>query len=190
MKVVSNLILFMFCLVLTVSITIVLAVGAHEHGKSYMTVILDDSILSMSLKLSASDVVGFEYQPTNEKEIEVIGQSTLLLNDTDKWLALTGGACIQKTAKVTSPFDVVTDKHQHEHEHEHEHKNERSVHHDFLVDIEYSCKRAAALVALEVNLQSFFTDIHQIEVQWIIHNKQGLSVIESSNQEIMFNHER
>lgn len=190
MKAISNLMLSIFFLVLTTHVTTLLAVGAHEHGKSYMTVVLDDLILSMSLKLAASDVVGFEHQPANKSETHIVDKSVSLLSNTDKWLNLTGGVCTQKNTKITNPFAVVSHENKHDHSHEDEHNHENSSHHDFYVDIEYSCADAATLTHMEVNLQNFFNDIHEIEVQWIIHDKQGLSIIESNNQEVRFNHER
>ncbi len=158
-----------------------MAASSHQHGKSQMTVVLEDKTLNISIQLAAYDVVGFEGQTTNENEAQSIDESMQLLNSTNKWLKLLGGACTQSAASINNPFSVV--------ETMHDHDKVQTTHQDFQVDIDFTCLEPDKLTGLKVSLQTLFSNIHEIEMQWIVDGKQGFSVIKPSKNEVNFNHE-
>lgn len=143
--------------------------GAHVHGKAHMTAVLDGKKLLLTATMAAHDLVGFEHQPTDQDELLLLESAVNKLKNVSTWLTLVGGDCSVSSAQVDQPSHA-----------------QDSHHADFELSAEFSCQSPAELAAMVVQLNQQFTQLKHTEIQWLVHNKQGLSVVEEQQEEVSF----
>jgi len=170
--------LFILCLVVMLYSSSILA-APHQHGKAFMNLVLERNELIVELQVTAYDVVGFEKMPVTESDVSAVEKVIELLNKTKEWLNPVGGLCVQKSSVINNPFEISEDSQ----------KNEQLNHADFKVRVSYTCSDSEKLIGFNLRVQEYFRAINEIELQWIIHDAQGLTIIDRNNHEIRFNYE-
>lgn len=167
-----------------------LTAGAHVHGQAYLSIALDGQNLVVHLSSAAHDVVGFEQLSGHQDEQAQIAAVTDSLKSADDWLIFAGGDCVSQSVEVVSPFVTAhTDHSDHSHDSDHSHHSDHSEsggHADFEVTAEYLCQSPADLSGLSIRLTELFSEIQQIEVQWLVHDQQGLLNLSFGDNEVRF----
>ncbi len=143
--------------------------GAHVHGQAHMTVVLDGKKLLLTATMAGHDLVGFEHQPTDHDEVLLVESAVNKLQNIAAWLTIVGGDCSVSSAQVDQPSQA-----------------HDSHHADFELSTEFNCQSPTALAAMVVKLNQQFTQLKRTEVQWLVHNKQGLSVLQEQQEEVSF----
>lgn len=120
--------------------SLVQAQGAHEHGVTYLDVILDGSVLAIDLRGAGHHLVGFEHAPETEEQLEAWQATIDGLGDAGALFVLTPQAgCSRQSADVTPPAVQAasasgSDAHAHDpahhDKHDHGHGHHRGHGHD------------------------------------------------------------
>lgn len=163
--------LFFLSLLALISLNILNDVYAHVHGKAYMNIVLDNQNLTVNATIAAYNIVGFESQPKTEFENKTIKMATEKLAVTNNWLLIRSGNCVEQKTQVLNPFVI---------------KTSESQHHDFEVSIEFVCEKPQEISEMVIKLAQIYSQIEEIEIQWLMHNKQGLISLHENEQEVRF----
>lgn len=181
-------------------------IGAHEHGVAQLNVVLDDDELKIELDSPAMNVIGFEHKPETEAHLNQSHDALHKLEDGD-WLVINGGGCELDDKDVDWEFAEMVHAHFHadengehkhdykkdDHEHEHEHKHDRDddhhhddgeTHSDIESEHEFDCKKPNEVKTISVNLFDDFKGFEQLNVQWIVNDKQGATTLTKDNRDL------
>lgn len=146
---------------------------AHVHGQAKASLVLDNEQLNLSVTISAYDLVGFEHSPQNQEQKSIIDSVLSELKSHAKWIDFTPQLCELSDMRIINPFS------EHEVHDEHHHS-------DFEISADYLCKKPEDLRNIEIRIQKLFSKIKSIELQWLAHNKQGLTILTESQQKVIF----
>ncbi len=166
--------LYIGLIISLVQINVTNAQGGHTHGQAHIYIILDDKKLVVDATLSASDIVGFEYQPKNEAELQSVDTALKTIANTEQWLLIVNGACTHQSTVIDNPFGTKSPEAAH------------ADHNDFAISVKYNCEKPDELTELEVKLTKIYSQIHDIEIQWLVHGKQGLAYLHGNTQKVRF----
>jgi len=127
--------LFSLILVLVLSLSLAQESGfvqedAHEHGAALLNVVLDGETLSMELVSPAVNLVGFEYEPSTDEEVQAVEDTLAQLEDATTLFTPAEAAGCELTSAETE--HLITDEEGHEEEHgdeEHGEENEGEEEH-------------------------------------------------------------
>jgi len=149
---------------------------AHIHGRVDITMVLDAKTLQIQVASPAENLIGFEHQPQTPEQKQLITTALAQLKNVSKWIALNGGECSLVHAHVSTSLAL-------DHEHGHQEKDQ---HHNFTSEYEYQCQQPKLLTGVSVSLQREFSRIENVELQWIIHGKQGKKTQLAPNKTFYF----
>lgn len=178
-------------------------IGAHVHGEAQLNVVLEDKELTIALETPAMNVMGFEYEPKTEEDLEKSHDALHALKDAE-WLVINGGKCELHDADVDWQYAEAVHAHFHkdkehgehkheehkheEHKHEeHEHSHaghqheEGETHSDVDAKFDFDCQ-SSAVEAISVNLFDAFPGFEKLNVQWIVGDKQGAQTLTASSR--------
>lgn len=158
----------------------------HVHGKASMTVVLDQQRLLLTAVMPAHDLVGFEHLAETDEDKTTVKQAVSKLEQTQQWIHLKAGQCELKSVHVFDPLSVEGEHTGDDHHSETENHHHHSDHGDFEVSAEMRCQKPDLINALEVKLHHLFQQIQNIEVQWVVNGKQGLSTLNQQNHVVKF----
>lgn len=132
--------------------------GAHEHGVAQMDVVQDGTELQIELNTPAANLVGFEHQPRNERERDILKAAISALEQGGGLFAPSASAgCVFRDTRILSSLLSDEDEHAHgDHDHqEHGHDDHDHAHADVFIAWRFDCSAPAAL--REVSAQALFT---------------------------------
>ncbi|MEB8433532.1 DUF2796 domain-containing protein [Cocleimonas sp. KMM 6892] len=182
--------------------------GAHQHGKAQLNVIQEKSELAIMLETPAMNVFGFEHEPKNSEQKEIVEHAVKDLKKLSTLIEMDkNAACEIVKVDVDQPFGKHDeDEHEDEHEHEHEEKDEHdhddehkekneldekheeqeeSTHSDIDVEVVYNCKNATKLTQLDLsNFFKRFSGFEDIDAQIIVNGQQSATEL-SKKQPIL-----
>lgn len=167
--------------------------SAHEHGHAKAQITFINNILRLDLSLPSIDIFGFEHDPRNEEEHEVVLESQSTLNNAEKIVTLLPTKLCELTSTnfESRIFDSINEEHtdhnQHKsdghHEDETHDKHHEEEHSDVSVQYEYICL-SEDLQSIEFKAFEYFTTIEEIEVQYISNENQKLFTATPSNSSL------
>ncbi len=142
---------------------------AHVHGEAQMTLVLDGTRLDTTIIMAAHDLLGFEHQPTDQEQLLQIESASKKLQTLEDWLIMTGGACSLLDTQVIEPT------------------HGGATHHpNYELSAEFNCQNPTEVRGLVLKIHQKFPQIERTEVQWLVHNKQGLSMVNKQQEEVSF----
>ncbi|KHF24896.1 DUF2796 domain-containing protein [Solemya velum gill symbiont] len=135
--------------------------AAHVHGEAQLLIAVDSHHLDIEFSSPAMNLVGFEYQPQNNSQLEAVKSAIDILNQPDQLFILPIDAeCEALSLNVESPFSG----------HE-EHAHGEETHSDFAAHYHFQCANMSQLKRIEINIFKQFPATDVIEVQSI--SRQG-----------------
>lgn len=143
--------------------------GPHVHGEATLRIGLDGQLLVVGLDAPGASLLGFEHPPHDEAQRTRYEQTLDVLRHPDRWLSLPAQAgCVLDGSEVTphgfgGPSDPASAS-------EHEHA-------DFDGSYQYRCQVPLALRSIDVRLIEQFADLHKINVELVLPDRQGSQVL-------------
>ncbi|HEU4662865.1 MAG TPA: DUF2796 domain-containing protein [Dokdonella sp.] len=143
--------------------------GPHVHGEATLRIGLDGQLFVVGLEAPGASVLGFEHPPRDETERARYERAADVLRHPDRWLSLPEQAgCILDGHEVTSHGFGETPAPASGGAHEHA---------DFDGSYQYRCRAPLALRSFEVRLFEQFADLHKINVELVLPDRQGSQVL-------------
>lgn len=146
--------------------------GPHVHGEATLNIGMDGALLLASLEAPGMSLLGFEHPPRDDADRATYEKALATLKAA-KWLALPeGAACVVDSIDVQPHgFDAKGDagtgeKRVAAHEHA-----------DFDATYRYTCHVPLALHDLDVRLFDAFPELHKINVELVLPNREGSQVL-------------
>lgn len=125
---------------------------AHVHGKANLDLVMQGQDLELSLSTPLDNVVGFEYKPKTEADKAKLNKAKAVLRSAD-WVKLSPAAqCKLKKVDVEDDF--------------------HDAHADMEVEVTFQCQKPELLQELELGLFKSFPNLHNLDVQVALPNKQ------------------
>ena len=147
------------------------SLGPHIHGKAQVHIVLDDSQLSVELHSPAMNLLGFEHGiGSAEDQTMVEVTRARLKNPTDLFFFNDGGCVLKHQSADFSDLLIANS----------------SSHNDIKVSYAYLCEKPGRLHSVLIRLLDIFPHITSLQVQWIIHNRQGTEILNHENNKINF----
>jgi len=101
---------------------------AHEHGVAEMNVVWEKDELNIELLSPAYNITGFEHQPSNHDQEELVEKIEKQLNAANQLFGFKGGSCTAKDVKIESPFEDHDDHKEHESHDKHDDHDDHKEH--------------------------------------------------------------
>ena len=143
--------------------------GPHVHGEATLNVGVDGQLLVVGLDAPGMSLLGFEHPPRNDAERARYGQTLDVLRHPEQWLALPAQAGCMLDGSEVIPHGFGETQHDDSASH-HEHA-------DFDGSYQYRCQVPLALRSIEVHLIDRFPDLHKINVELVLPDRQGSQVL-------------
>ena len=183
----------------------------HEHGAALLSVVLEGETLSMELESPAVNLVGFEYEPSSEEDMQAVEDALVQLEDGATLFATAEAASCELTSAETE--HVMTDEEGHEEGEEHseeegeehgesgadeesgaeehaegeEHDEEGAQHSEFHATYAFTCAQPDSLSSVSLNeLFALYPGIEDLDVQYVLPNGQGAAELAPDNTELTF----
>ena len=159
------------------------AVAQHVHGIVELGVVVEGSIVAVSLSAPLSDVVGFEHAPESDEQLALVEQAAAMLSNADAMFGLADSAnCRISGTSVDGPAYVeqhlaedhagspeshgdhrdTHDSHGSEADNDH-HDSEQ--HEEINASYEWECGKVSALESLALRFTEGFAGVETIEIQ-------------------------
>lgn len=166
--------------------------AAHEHGHATSQITFIDSKLNLELLLPSIDVFGFEHEPHNENEYEIIMKSMATLKNADSIVTVhPSNSCkLDFVSLENRIFDLVNEEnldyndHDSE-EHHHDESHEDEEHSDVSIHYKYICSHDN-LESIEYKIFDHFPTIEEIEVQFVSNENQNLFTATPNTRALSF----
>lgn len=101
---------------------------AHVHGLSELMIAIEDNHIEIRLESPAMDLLGFEHQATNPKQVALVKETRQQLGADTALYSFSGTKCVLKEMEIDTS-SLLDDEHKHDHdEHKHEHDHEKHQH--------------------------------------------------------------
>ncbi len=174
---------------------------AHVHGIAELNVALEGREVHVELDSPAANIVGFEHAPSSETDHAALDKAVATLKDGDRLFRFNDEAgCRLEDARVASALiegeheehgDQHSGKHAHEEkggdEHDqHEQEHEGEVHSDIEAAYHFECAEPGKLKQLAVKLFEAFPSTEELNVQYVIEDRQGGAELTASNPIVKF----
>lgn len=170
---------------------------AHVHGIAALNLALEGEEVYIELGSPAANIVGFEHAPSSEADHVALDKAVALLKEGDRLFRFNDEAgCRMEKAMVTSALleekhddhgDKPSDGHDHDEKgaggHE-EHEDE--THSDIEAVYHFECDQPGKLTQLTIDLFEAFPATEELNVQYVIQNKQGAKELTAKNHVVEF----
>jgi hypothetical protein len=142
--------------------------SAHVHGKGKMLISQEKNNWHIQLILPAVDVLGFEHNPNTQKQREIVGEVAEKFRHNISIVKL-DGKCLLGDIKnsLREQRDI--------NHHEDDVEQDIDPHGDIEVEYFFSCQSSVTKVSL--TLFKWIKSLTSIEVQWVIDNGQGMTLV-------------
>jgi len=155
--------------------------GAHVHGEATLNIGMDGQLLLISLEAPGMSVLGFEHPPRDDAERTLYRHALEVLGNPEQWLTLpAAAACVLEASKVEPHGFEPPSEGGHAAEHEGTAAPHAEAHHehaDFDVTYRYACHVPLAVRTLGVRLFDLFPDLHKVNVDLVLPDRQGSQVL-------------
>ena len=172
---------------------------AHVHGIAELNLALEGREVHVELDSPAANIVGFEHAPSSETDHAALDKAVAALKDGDRLYRFNDEAgCRLEGARVASALiegeheghgDQHSDKHAHEEkgvdEHD-EYEQEGEVHSDIEAAYHFECAEPGKLKQFAVKLFEAFPSTEELNVQYVIEDRQGGAELTASNPIVKF----
>ena len=148
--------------------------GAHEHGAAELNVAWSGNELAVELITPSFNLVGFEYTPATDEEIQAANDAVSVLEQGEFMQFSNDAECAVVSAELHAEF-LETDG------------DEDETHSD--VDVEYmvECAHPENLASLDLSgLFAQFSNFEDLRVQWISDNGASAETATASSATISF----
>jgi len=144
------------------------AFNTHVHGQSYMTIVLDNNQLIITVTLTTLDLTGFENRPKSTAEQSIFDTALTKLKATNQWLTIIKGQCTKIQEQIIHPLDS------------------HEAHIDVDFSVTFTCLSPEKIEGMVIDIHEQFNRVTDTEVQWIVHDNQGLKHINKDRKKITF----
>ncbi|MBQ0729840.1 MAG: DUF2796 domain-containing protein [Oleispira antarctica] len=163
------------------------SLSPHIHGKAELQIVLEDNQLSVELNSPAMNLLGFEHGIRNAKDQLVVETVRARLENPNDLFFFNDGGCVLEPQSADFSDLLITHKNvQANHEHHENHKQDNNSHNDIKATYLYHCDKPSNLHSALIRLSAIFPNITSLHVQWIIHNRQGVTTLSHEHNEINF----
>jgi hypothetical protein len=163
------------------------SLSQHIHGKAELQIVLEDKQLSVELNSPAMNLLGFEHGIHNSEDQIIVENTRTSLTTPSALFLLSDGECMLEQQSADFSGLLITNKNvQPNHEHHKSHKQDSNSHNDIKATYLYHCAQPEKLHSAMILLLDIFPNIISLQVQWIIHNQQGMAIVDDEHNEIHF----
>jgi hypothetical protein len=139
--------------------------AAHMHGEANLLVALEGDLLEIELDSPAINIVGFEHNPRDPGQEQIIQQAAAQLRQPDRLFTLPAAAgCVVEGVELHFPQSETPAAGDAGEDHPDE------AHQD--IEARYRCTAAARLKQITLNLFDLFPATAEVEAQVISHGGQ------------------
>ncbi|MGK0250333.1 MAG: hypothetical protein ACI910_003102 [Oleispira sp.] len=135
---------------------------SHVHGNAELHIVLDDKQLSVELHSPALNLLGFEHKTHNTAEQAIVQNTRIKLMKPNALFIFNDGECT--LSQQRADFSDI----------------------DIEASYVYYCAEPDKLYSTTIRLLTVFPNIASLQVQWIIHNQQGMATVDDEHNEIHF----
>ena len=158
---------------------------AHVHGIGTLNIALENQLLELQLESPAMNIIGFEYQPTTEADIQSVKAAQNTLSNAAELFAFSPAAQCRLTS-VSIDNALLSENSIHDHDHDHESQPEAEIaehqHNDISAHYQYHCATPAQLKSIDLaGLFKLFTQTEKIQVQLIVGDHQQGAELSAKN---------
>ena len=158
---------------------------AHVHGIGTLNIALENQLLELQLESPAMNIIGFEYQPTTEADIQSVKAAQNTLSNAAELFAFSPAAQCRLTS-VSIENALLKGSGAHDHDHDHESQHEADIaehqHNDISAHYQYHCATPAQLNSIDLaGLFKLFTQTEKIQVQLIVGDHQQGAELSAKN---------
>ena len=162
--------------------------GKHVHGTAELNIAQEGTQLYLELHSPAANIVGFEHAPGSDRERAILEQAAASLKQGDRLFTFNEQAdCHAVEVELNSILIGGNDADRHP-EHEHEDDDAHEGHADFDATYLFSCGAPENLQSLDVGLFDAFPGTHELQVQYIVGNRQGAAELNARQPGLSFQH--
>ncbi|WP_260851680.1 DUF2796 domain-containing protein [Denitromonas ohlonensis] len=145
--------------------------GAHEHGVARLSLVQDDTTITLGFDSPLDSLVGFEHAPRTEAQKKALTQARVTLENAAQVLTLpAAAACTLTSVDVELPFGEPGDKHA-------AHADDHSGHSDAEAEYVFDCAQPTALTQVTVGLFKAFPRLQRLDAEAATVAGQGKSVL-------------
>ena len=162
---------------------------AHVHGIGTLNIALENQLLELQLESPAMNIIGFEYQPTTEADIQSVKAAQNTLSNAAELFAFSPAAqCRLTLVSIHNALLKGSGAHEHDHDHDHDHESQHEAdiaehqHNDISAHYQYHCATPAQLNSIDLaGLFKLFTQTEKIQVQLIVGDHQQGAELSAKN---------
>ena len=162
---------------------------AHVHGIGTLNIALENQLLELQLESPAMNIIGFEYQPTTEADIQSVKAAQNTLSNAAELFAFSPAAqCRLTSVSIDNALLQESGAHEHDHDHDHDHESQHEAdiaehqHNDISAHYQYHCATPAQLNSIDLaGLFKLFTQTEKIQVQLIVGDHQQGAELSAKN---------
>ncbi len=162
---------------------------AHVHGIGTLNIALENQLLELQLESPAMNIIGFEYQPTTEADIQSVKAAQNTLSNAAELFAFSPAAqCRLTSVSIENALLNGSGAHEHDHDHDHDHESQHEAdiaehqHNDISAHYQYHCATPAQLNSIDLaGLFKLFTQTEKIQVQLIVGDHQQGAELSAKN---------
>ncbi|MBP9614711.1 MAG: DUF2796 domain-containing protein [Thiopseudomonas sp.] len=160
---------------------------AHVHGIGTLNIALENQLLELQLESPAMNIIGFEYQPTTEADIQSVKAAQNTLSNAAELFAFSPAAqCRLTSVSIENALLKGSGAHDHDHDHDHESQPAAEIaehqHNDISAHYQYHCATPAQLNSIDLaGLFKLFTQTEKIQVQLIVGDHQQGAELSAKN---------
>lgn len=162
---------------------------AHVHGIGTLNIALENQLLELQLESPAMNIIGFEYQPTTEADIQSVKAAQNTLSNAAELFAFSPAAqCRLTSVSIDNALLKGSGAHEHDHDHDHDHESQHEAdiaehqHNDISAHYQYHCATPAQLNSIDLaGLFKLFTQTEKIQVQLIVGDHQQGAELSAKN---------
>ena len=154
---------------------------AHAHGTAELFIVLEGQKLEIELHSPAINLIGFEHKPKNDEQKAKVEELEVKLTSAGELFQISSAECQLNTQELDLGNLALEDS-----EHEDEHHDDEETHSDIEAQYSFSCQQPSSLRSLVTTIPNEFPSVESLEVQWIVNGRQGATVLEHNQTEIVF----
>lgn len=151
---------------------------SHVHGMAELLVVLEGAVLNIEFRSPAMNVVGFEHRAKTREQKAAVKQARTRLADGENLFEFGPERC-ELIEQDVSVGDLLDDHH-------HEETDDSPRHSDIIAAYQFSCRQADTLKSFSTHLPKIFDGVESLQVQWIVHGRQGSAKLNNSRSSLTF----
>lgn len=152
---------------------------AHVHGIGELLIGQEGEQLDIELISPAINLVGFEHTAVNAEQRAGVKDAEKRLAASDLLFQFESADC--RLSAHSADFSQVLGDEEDGH-----HKGEHRGHSDIRARYRYQCARPDRLQQMSVNLSRHFPGLQKVQVQWIVNDRQGATVLDNGHTLVVF----